>query len=74
MTRTSLDRFAYGPADPQDREPETVCCCAFCGEALRVGDEVLEDESGERFCDSYCYLNWLGDKGVIRWETLCPEA
>lgn len=70
----NLDRFSQGLPDPADKEPEVVCSCAGCGHPLRVGDEVVEDESGHRFCDTRCYFDWLEQQGVVKWTTLTPEA
>ena len=55
---------AYNIPDPQEREPAIVGYCAYCGEPLYSGDEVVCDESGEWFCDEECYFDWLIQQGL----------
>jgi hypothetical protein len=54
----SLDRFAVGPADPQEREPEVIGTCACgCGEDILAGYEYIEAH-GEWFADTSCFLKY----------------
>ena len=50
--------------DPQAREPKVLAECAYCGEPLYSGDEVIYDESDYWFCDRECYFDWLIREGL----------
>ncbi len=64
----SLDRFAVGLSDPQEREPGVIATCACgCGEEIRAGYEYIEAD-GEWFSDTTCFLKYHGAK----WR--CAEA
>lgn len=65
-----LDRFSaplFG-----ERESEVVAKCAACGEELLEGDEVIREvNTGEYFCDRFCYVEFLVKQGLI--ETVILE-
>ena len=50
--------------DPQAKEPAVITHCAYCGEPLRSGDEVVYDESDLWFCNEACYFDWLIREGL----------
>lgn len=49
--------------DPQARGPEVLTECAYCGEPLCSGDEVVRSGDGAFFCDEECYLHWVIREG-----------
>jgi hypothetical protein len=58
-----LDRFAYGIADPQEREHEILGLCSQCGEKILPGYERVEWQN-EVFCDLYCFARYMGAREV----------
>ena len=60
MQAASLDRFAVGLTDPQEREPEVIATCVCgCGEEIVEGYEYIEAD-GEWFADTECFLKYYG--------------
>ena len=61
----SLDRFAYGLPDPQERPAARVGECTYekCQSAIYLGDEVVELD-GDLYCDAYCLMKHLGGRYV----------
>jgi hypothetical protein len=59
----SLDRFAYGRPDPQDKPAAQVGHCVHCQSAIMQGDEVIELD-GDMYCDSVCLMRKLGARYV----------
>jgi hypothetical protein len=59
----SLDRFAYGRPDPQERPAAQVGHCEDCQSAIYLGDEVVELD-GDLYCDAYCLMKHLGGRYV----------
>ena len=55
----SLDRFAYGLPDPQEKEPSFVGTCKHCGTLICEGEfhVVLDDDV---YCDSFCLAQSMG--------------
>mgnify|MGYP001431413329 CR=1 FL=1 len=68
MQAASLDRFAVGLADPQEREPEVIAACTCgCGEEIVEGYEHIEYE-GEWFSEMACLMKWLGAEWKVVGE------
>jgi len=51
--------------DPQAEEPEVRYLCAYCGQELRNGDEVLLSVTDEAFCGAECYLGHEVEQGNV---------
>lgn len=67
----ALDRLpangasAHNIPDPQAEEPEVRYLCAYCGQELRNGDEVVLSVTGEAFCGAECYLGHEVEQGNV---------
>lgn len=55
----SLDRFAYGLPDPQEKPAAVVGNCEHCSAEIMLGDEIIE-YSDELFCDTRCLMKRIG--------------
>lgn len=62
MQSISLDRFACGRPDPQERPLDWVCDCAYehCRQPLYFGDDCIVDEDGRAFCSELCFVRFYG--------------
>jgi len=62
-----LDRFAYGPPDPQ--EAEVLAECDQCGGEIYEENEVHTFESYV-FCSEHCLFNYLKSDGIVRVQSI----
>ena len=60
----NLDRFAQGRPDPQQQPAAIVAKCESCGAPIFLGDDAVES-GGEYFCDSVCFMRFLGARIVV---------
>lgn len=62
----NLDRFAQGPRDPQNCEPddEIYTHCYICGNPIYYGDAYYEID-GEPMCEINCLLEMVDGKRKI---------
>lgn len=65
---------AHNIPDPQERDLVIVDYCAYCGEPLYSGDEVVRDESGKWFCDEECYLHWVIREGGADYVVISEDG
>ena len=61
MLGVSLDRFAYGRPDPQDKPIDMVSYCACgCGQEIYFGDEDVWRYDNDYFASAECFAKWSG--------------
>ena len=70
MLNVSLDRFAVGLPDPQDRPLDWICDCAYerCRQPLYFGEECVLDEDGRAFCSETCFVRYHGGRQAVVGE------
>lgn len=64
----SLDRFAYGPKDPQDELP--LAWCAGCGLEIYPGEEVYVLDGGILHLNPECVVEYAEPKKTTVEEAL----
>lgn len=65
---------AYNIPDPQEKEPAVITHCAYCGEPLYSGDEVVRSVDGAFFCDEECYLHWVIREGGADYVVISEDG
>ena len=63
----NLDRFAVGLPDPQEKPAAVVATCEACRRPIHLGDDAVES-GGEYFCDSVCFMRFMGARIVVAGE------
>jgi hypothetical protein len=53
--------------EPDEREPEVVGYCEYCGDPLHEDEELTLCE-GDVYCDDYCLLKQLDAERVVGYE------